>query len=147
MELSEGGESATLSLDTTVMVDLLRRKNERVRARFADGLAARQPMALSLIVLHELLFGVELSAKRDAERAAVRRLLVGVEVAPFEAGDMLAAARLRRSLRRAGRPIGPYDLLIAGQALARGWTVVSSDARAFRGLGELAVIHWSREAV
>lgn len=137
----------TLSLDTNVLIELLRRKNERVRARFAEAFAVRRPLQLCLIVLHELLFGAELSSDPSAARAAVRRLLVSIEVAPLDAGDMLAAARLRSRLKRAGRPIGPYDLLIAGQAMARGWTVVSGDARAFAGLDGLEVIDWGKAPV
>jgi tRNA(fMet)-specific endonuclease VapC len=34
-------------------------------------------------------------------------------------------------LKRVGQPIGPYDVLIAGQAFARGLTLVTNNSREF----------------
>ena len=42
--------------------------------------------------------------------------------------------------------IGFYDVLIAGQALARGWTVVTANVREFSKASGLKVIDWTATA-
>lgn len=132
-----------LSLDTNVFVELLRGRNPRVRERFETALAMDAPLKASLIVLYELLFGAEGHAHPGAQRDRVRLIMAQVDVEPFDARDMAAAARLRSSLKRRGLPIGPYDVLIAGQALARGWTVVTANLREFSRIDGLKVVDWT----
>jgi tRNA(fMet)-specific endonuclease VapC len=66
-----------------------------------------------------------------------------VEIEPFDEADMSAAAKLSAMLIDRGQKIGPYDLLIAGQALARDWTVVTANTREFSRIEELNVIDWT----
>jgi tRNA(fMet)-specific endonuclease VapC len=53
------------------------------------------------------------------------------------------AGDLRAELERAGTPIGPYDLLIAAQALRSGSTLVTANVREFRRVPGLAVEDWT----
>ena len=48
-----------------------------------------------------------------------------------------AAARIRTDLERQGTPIGPYDLLIAGQALSNGLTLVTQNVGEFQRVSGL----------
>ena len=45
-------------------------------------------------------------------------------------------------LRRLGRSIGDIDTLVAGQALARGWTVVTGNVSHFGRVEGLSLIDW-----
>jgi tRNA(fMet)-specific endonuclease VapC len=138
----------TLSLDTNVFVALIRGRDPAVRAAFSAALADCRPLVASLIVLHELLYGAERHARPAAQRESVRLSLAQVDIQPFDARDMAAAARMRADLRRRGTPIGAYDALIAGQALARGWGVVSANVRELAHVEGLEIIDWSgREAL
>lgn len=56
---------------------------------------------------------------------------------------MIHAAEIRARLRRLGRPIGGYDALIAGQARAREWTLVTSNVREFERIEGLKLENWS----
>ena len=136
----------TLSLDTNVIVEMIRGSRPIVRQRFHEASDAGKPLAASLIVLHELYFGAELHARRDLQRANVRKALSTVDVFPLDEADIDAAAAIRARLRRLGSPIGPYDLLVAGQALARGWTVVTTNTREFERVEGLNVIDWAAPA-
>jgi len=133
----------TLALDTNVFVDLTQGRRPKVRERYIEASLAAEPMVASVIVHHELQFGV--FASRDPETAA--RHLSGfvrdIVVEPLSQEDVTVAARVRVALKRAGTPIGPYDLLIAGQALNRGWTLVTSNTREFSRIEGLKLEDWS----
>ena len=61
---------------------------------------------------------------------------------PFDDVDARVAAEIRAVLRRAGTPIGPYDNLIAGQALARDLTLVTRNIREFERVQGLRLENW-----
>lgn len=133
----------TLALDTNVFVDLTQGRRPKVRARYIEATLGAEPMVASVIVHHELQFGV--FASRDPA-AAARHLVDFVRdivVEPLSQDDVVVAARVRVLLKLAGTPIGPYDLLIAGQALNRGWTLVTSNTREFSRIEGLALEDWS----
>jgi len=135
-----------LSLDTNVIVELIRGNRFEIRRRFHDAQKADETLVASLIVMHELYFGAALHLDPPRERANLERIVSDLEVWPFEDVDMDAAAAVRADLRRRGLAIGPYDLLIAGQALARGWTVVTANRREFDRVEGLNVIDWTAPA-
>ena len=64
------------------------------------------------------------------------------EVAAFEREDARAVGAVRAALAAAGAGIGPYDVLIAGQALARRVTLVTHDLREFGRVEGLRVEDW-----
>ena len=64
----------------------------------------------------------------------------------FDPEDARAAAEIRADLKRKGTPIGPYDVLIAGQSLARGLTVVTANLREFERVEGLKVEDWTAGA-
>jgi tRNA(fMet)-specific endonuclease VapC len=136
----------TLALDTNVLIDLVRGKTPIVRGRFNQAMAAEQRLVASLIVLHELYLGCEINRDPVGELARVRLLLSNVEIEPFDDADMRSAAQISAALRPRGVMIGPFDSLIAGQALARDWTVVTANTREFNRVEGLNVIDWSTTA-
>jgi tRNA(fMet)-specific endonuclease VapC len=135
----------TLSLDTNVFVELIRNRNLNVRLNYEKALHEQQLVG-SLIVLLELHFGAERHPRPDDEREAIRRTVARVAMTPFDEGDMIVTARVHADLAKRGRPIGAYDLLIAGQALARGWTVVTANTHEFTRIDGLNVIDWTASA-
>jgi tRNA(fMet)-specific endonuclease VapC len=133
----------TLALDTNVLIDLVRGKTPIVLGRFNQAMAAEQHLVASLIVLHELYLGCELNRDPVGELARVRVVLSNVEIEPFDEADMRSAAKISASLRPRGVMIGPFDSLIAGQALARDWTVVTANTRELARVEGLNVIDWT----
>jgi tRNA(fMet)-specific endonuclease VapC len=132
----------TLSVDTNVLVEVLRGRNRAVRSAFASAISGPEPVVTSLIVFHELIFGAIRHHDPAAERIKVRRVLSQLDVEPLDARDVTVAAEIRGNLSRKGMSIGPYDLLIAGQALARGWTIVTNNTREFSRVEGLKVLDW-----
>ncbi len=141
--MSDGLTGARVALDTNVLIELLRGKNPLVRQAFNAALATDRRLTTSLLVVHELFFGCERARDIAREHKRVRLLLGWLTVEPFDEADMIAAARLRADLRRRGETIGPYDVLIGAQALARGWTLITANTREFLRIDGLNVVDWS----
>ena len=125
-------------LDTNVVVALLNNPasplGERIRRYPTDELS------ISAIVAHELYFGSFASARRAFNLEAVDALRFAI--VPFDAADARRAGEVRASLRSAGTPIGSYDVLIAGQALARNLVLITNNVREFRRVPGLNVENW-----
>lgn len=95
---------------------------------------------ISSVVLHELYFGAHRSARvrENLDRIAALRF----DVVDFDSDDGRVSGEIRAVLAGAGTPIGPLDTLIAGQALARGFTVVTRNVREFSRVTGLACENW-----
>ena len=132
----------TLSVDTNLFVEVLRGRSAPARQAFGVMLAKGEPVVASIVVHHELLYGAALHRDPAAERENVRSLIDQVVVEALDRRDMAVGADVRADLRRRGLAIGPYDLLIAGQALARGWTMVTNNVREFSRITGLKVLDW-----
>jgi len=130
----------TYLLDTNVWVDYLHQDHPNVTARLhATG---PDDIWLSSIVLAELRYGADKSQQRARNHAVLDRL---AEEAPLLVFDDAAAAsfgRLRAALERPGKPIGPYDMLIAAQALSRGLVLVTDNVDEFGRIEGLQVENW-----
>ena len=84
-----------------------------------NRLSATSPgdCAISTITSYELYTGVARCASPERERAKVALLLSTVVELPFDQTARREAGRLRAQLEAVGEMIGPYDTLLAAQAL------------------------------
>ncbi len=64
----------------------------------------------------------------------------------FSEEDAMTAGDLRASLDAAGTPIGPYDLLIAAQALRISATLVTANVSEFTRVPGLQWQDWTAKA-
>lgn len=94
------------------------------------------------MTLAELLYGAEKSARKEANLAEIERFAARLTVLPFDEKAAAHFGRIRTALERAGRPIGPYDLMIAAQARAEGLTLVSNNQREFGRVEGLLTENW-----
>jgi tRNA(fMet)-specific endonuclease VapC len=67
-----------------------------------------------------------------------------VMVLPFEDEDSRASGSIRAMLEVSGKPIGAYDLLIAGQALARELILVTTNVSEFSRVKGLSWQDWAK---
>ena len=126
-------------LDTNVCMMLLNRSNEAVW-RQVHATDPRE-LFISVITSYELWFGAFKSARQVENVARVDALLF--QVLSLDKEDARVAGEVRAALESQGRPIGPYDLLIAGQAMARELTLVTNNSREFGRVKGLQVVDWS----
>jgi len=133
-------------LDTCVLSDFAqgqRQTLERIKAAGPEDLAA------SAITQMEIEYGLLLNSKIARRLGPVMDAFFGtIRVLPYDEGAAEATAKARAILKRRGRPIGAYDILIAGTALAHDLTVVTrtfaSSGRS-RGSGSKTGGHEARE--
>ena len=132
-----------ICLDTNVVIAVLKQQPVHLLERFARELP-QGTLALSTIVLFELQCGIANSARRkeNTDRLAVF-LQAPVAVLPFEPEDAEEAGELRAELKRAGTPIGPYELLVAAQARRRGAVLVTANAGEFARVPGLKTEDWT----
>jgi tRNA(fMet)-specific endonuclease VapC len=64
------------------------------------------------------------------------------EIVAFDAQAAMHAASIRALLEKAGMPIGAYDTLIVGQALALGLILITHNTREFRRVANLTIEDW-----
>lgn len=104
---------------------------------------APELIAVSTLTRMEVAYGLALNPQRARKLAPLLDAFFGtIATLPFEEADAQASASIRAALKNRGHPIGAYDVLIAGTALARGLTVVTSNLAEFRRIAGLQVEDW-----
>lgn len=132
-------------LDTNACIALINGSPERVRTRFAKAIETGANVWMPVVALYELWYGVAKSARPDENAKRVAKFVAGpIRLLPFEETDAQQSGLTRAALERAGKPIGAYDVLIAGQALSRGLTLVTANVKEFKRVKDLQCEDWAR---
>ena len=95
---------------------------------------------MSAIVAHELFYGAFKSRRATQNVASTDSLQF--EVLEFDKEDARQAGEVRAFLSSRGTPIGPYDVLIAGQAKARNLILVTKNTDEFARVPGLHLDDW-----
>ena len=132
-------------LDTNAVVAVLKDEPASARQRLRRVSGRGNRIGVSSVVLFELWYGIARSTRRSENAERLRVFLSGaIEVIPFDDDDAIAAGELRVQLETVGKPIGPYDLLIAAQALRMRATLVTANVAEFARVRGLVWQDWSR---
>ena len=124
-------------LDTNAVIGLLG-GNTGVLAGVRQH--APQDFGIPAVAAHELFYGAYRSARQVQNLALLDGLRL--EVLEFDKEDARRVGEVRAALAAAGTPIGPYDVLIAGQALARGLVLVTHNVGEFARVAGLQIEDW-----
>lgn len=110
----------------------------------ADNLLSKKPADIGIpaIVLYELELGIAKSAAPKKRAMQLDKLIDTVQILEFSTPEAKASAQIRATLEKQGTPIGPYDTLIAGTALANQGTLVTHNTGEFKRIKKLAVEDW-----
>jgi tRNA(fMet)-specific endonuclease VapC len=134
----------TYLLDTNAVIALLRHKPAGVRDRYREAEASGDYLAVSSVVLYELWYGVAKSTQVQENTERLRIFMSGdLDILTFDDEDAQTAGKVRAILEKSGTPIGAYDLMIAGQALRRGLTVVTANVSEFDRVPGLSWVDWT----
>jgi tRNA(fMet)-specific endonuclease VapC len=133
-----------ICLDTNIVIWTVSGRNSSFRHRLGEQIRAGTPVALPVVALFELHYGLGKSSRRAESELQLERFLgLGIDVLPFETEDAVHAGDIRAELERRGTPIGHYDYLIAAQARCRGAALVTLNAREFGRVPGLLVVNWA----
>lgn len=135
----------TYLLDTNACIALINGTPTNVRRRFQRAVARDSVILLSSLVAFELWYGVAKSQRKESNTQRLEAFFAGPpEWTLFDEEDARAAGTVRAELEAAGKPIGAYDVLIAGQARRRSAILVTSNVGEF---GRVAGLKWQDWAV
>jgi tRNA(fMet)-specific endonuclease VapC len=126
-------------LDTDTLIYVFKRAGNCL-ARLSPQIDS--DIAISTISLFELEYGMGKSDNRVKMDSYVLSLCRRYAVLDFDRAASVQAGALRALLHTRGTPIGPYDVQIAGIALANNLTVVTRNAREFSRVPQLKVENW-----
>ena len=132
-------------LDTNACIALMNGTPAAVRSRFEKAIRGDFQVYVSSVVTFELWYGIGKSTRVETNAQRLKMLLSSSVIAlPFDHEDSRAAGSIRAALEAAGRPIGAYDYLIAGQAIARQLTLVTANVSEFSRVKGLSWQDWAK---
>ena len=126
-------------LDTDTCIGVLRQRPGMVQRLSA---LAPTDCAISMVTVYELYCGLAKAQDPARERQKVERFVSAVIELPLDRAAAESAAVIRGDLERTGKTIGPYDLLIAGQAISSGLTLVTNNTQEFQRVKGIALQVW-----
>jgi tRNA(fMet)-specific endonuclease VapC len=130
-------------LDTNAVIALLAGKSHALVKRIMNS--EEGSIGFSAIVAHELYFGAYNSTKISSNLETLRLAMADFPLIGFDQEDARTSGEIRAALAAKGKPIGPYDVLIAGQAKARDLILVTNNVGEFRRVNGLRVEDWTIE--
>lgn len=133
----------TWLLDTNAVIALVSHRSETLLRKVES--TESSALAASSIVAHEFYVGAYRSQKADVNLETLRLLFTDLKILDLDREDARAAGKIGAELARRDTPIGPYDVLIAGQAMARGLSLVTTNTAEFGRIAGLRLEDWTRE--
>ena len=131
-------------LDTDTCSYIMKRSNDAVLKRLQQVPVG--DLCISVITKSQLLFGVELSPRRQQNEVALNAFLRYVEVLDFLDEASLHYAKIRADLKTLGTMIGANNLFIAAHARSLGLMLVTNNTREFGRVRDLAIENWTLAA-
>lgn len=127
-------------LDTNIVARLLD-ADERVLGHLTD--VEPSDVGIQMLVVAELMFGAEKSARREQNHARIQRLMEAFRVLQVGLAVVRRYAVVRAEIESIGRPKSDFDLMIACTALEQNAILVTHDAALKDGaIAGLVVEDW-----
>ncbi len=131
-------------LDTNIVIYTMKNRPQQVKRRFQKH---KDEMCISAVTLGELVFGAEHSQEVERNLTDIEALVARIEVLPLDTKAAYHFGQIRAALYAIGRPIGPYDMLIAGHARASGLILVTNNINEFERVPGLMLENWTEEDI
>lgn len=128
-------------LDTDICSYVMKRSNDALLKRLQK--VPVSDVCVSVVTKSELLYGVEVSPRRQQDEAALNAFLGYVEVLDFADQSSPHYAQIRSDLKKLGTMIGANDLFIAAHARSLGLTLVTHNTREFGRVPKLSIEDWT----
>ena len=126
-------------LDTNIIIYIIKNRPAQVKARFKQH---REQMCIASVTLGELVFGAEHSQQVERNLLDIEAMIARLEVLSFDNKAAYHFGQIRAALYSIGQSIGPYDMMIAGQARASGLIMVTNNVKEFELVEGLQIENW-----
>ena len=127
-------------LDTNICIYAIKQRPEQVFIRLQEH--DPKEICISSVTYAELVHGVEKSQAIEKNRLALALLLANIEIVSFDSLAAESYGKIRADLEKAGTPIGPLDMMIAGHARSLGYTIVTKNTKEFQRVRDLKLENW-----
>lgn len=127
-------------LDTNIIIYIMKNRPAQVKKRFKQH---KEQLSISSITLGELVFGAEHSQQQERNLSDIEAMIARLEVLPFDNKPAYHFGQIRAALYNIGKPIGPYDMMIAGHARSSGLILVTNNIREFERVPGLQLENWA----
>jgi tRNA(fMet)-specific endonuclease VapC len=122
----------------------MNKKPASVLKKLEQMITQHHKIYLSSISIAELQYGVYHSQSIERNRIALVEFLAPFEILDFNDMDAEVFGKIRSDLKKQGKIIGPYDMLIAAQALSRKLILVTNNIDEFRRIQSLKIEDWTK---
>lgn len=129
-------------LDTDTCIYTIKRKPAHLKRLFNAHIGQ---LAISAVTWGELIFGAEKSSNVEANIAQIEGFAGRLEILPFGNHEARQFGQLKAELQKKGKPIGPYDMMIAGHARSQGLILVTNNVREFKRVDGLRLENWIKK--
>lgn len=127
-------------LDTNILIYTIKNRPKKVREQFKRH---EGQMCISTVTWGELVYGCERSSRAEENLADIEAMAARLEVSPFGREAAVHFGQVRAELHRKGKPIGPFDTMLAGHARSLGLTLVTNNMKEFKRVAGLRVENWT----
>jgi tRNA(fMet)-specific endonuclease VapC len=127
-------------LDTNICIYTIKNQPPQVREAF---ISHQDQMSVSTVTAMELIFGAEKSAAPEKNLQVIESFLARLAVLDYDLHAAEHTGQLRAEVQKIGKPIGPYDQMIAGHARSLGLIVITNNEREFDRVPGLRVENWA----
>jgi tRNA(fMet)-specific endonuclease VapC len=128
-------------LDTDTCSYIMKRSHPELLKRLRS--VPVSDVCISVVTKAELLYGVEVSPRRNQDAAALAAFLPYVETLALTDEATIHYAEIRADLKKRGAMIGANDLFIAAHARALSLTLVTNNLTEFERVRGLALDNWT----
>lgn len=130
-------------LDTNILIYTMNNRPLGVREEFEKH---QEQLAVSSVSLMELYYGAERSSDLQQNLKVIQGLAARLIVIDYDGDAARHTGEIRATLALDGKPIGPYDVMLAGQARAKGLVLVTNNEKEFDRVDGLRLTNWVQGA-
>ncbi len=128
-------------LDTNAVIHILN-GNDNVKQRFLQ--CKTDEVAICVITLAELLFGVEKSIKKEANLEKLNSFIKFLKIIEFGKKEASTYAKIKANLQKNGQLIGELDMQICGTAMANDLIVITNNTKEFERVVGMRLEDWTK---
>ncbi len=129
-------------IDTNICIYIMNKRPVAVIKKFKQFELGE--IGISTITVSELQYGIVKSKYRQKNEVRLEEFLTPLEILTYDQTAARVYGDIRFQLEKLGQPIGPFDLLIAAQAISQDLVLITNNVKEFKRIKKLKVENWTK---